>query len=78
MDFIMGIILGIIIGGFLLSTTKSITKEEDLCKSCKHCTLMRRYHRYGDNKCIYTDSCSEIRNMGEKVTICCGYEKRGK
>lgn len=74
MDFIMGAILGIIIGGFILN----ITIEKDLCKSCKHCTLMRGYHRYGDNKCIYTDEYSKIRNMGDKVTICHGYEKREK
>lgn len=81
MDFIMGAILGTIIGGLLLSTTKEndlYKSKNDLCKSCKHCILMRGYHRYGDNKCVYTDNYSEIRNRGDKVTICYGYEKREK
>lgn len=72
MEFIMGAILGATIGICILS----IIKNKDLCKSCRHCTLMRGYRRYGDDKCIYTDEYSEIRNMGDKVTICQRYEKR--
>lgn len=72
MVFIIGIAIGIFIG----SSIYSHYYNKDLCKTCKHCLVMGEYRRYGDNKCIFTDSSKEICNRGDKITICRGYERR--
>lgn len=69
-------LIGIVIGCVVVYTIMYNQYNKDLCKTCKHCSILRRYRRYGDSKCFYTYEDGEIRNNGEPVYICSCYERK--